>query len=79
MKREPAIPIHVAKAQLSKLIARALRGEDVRIARGKIPVVRLAPIEQIGGRVFGALKGKLRIDAGFFDALPERELSEWEK
>ena len=38
------VTIHQAKSQLSKLIARAEAGEEIVIARGKEPVVRLAPI-----------------------------------
>jgi prevent-host-death family protein len=74
------VTIHQAKTQLSKLIARAQAGEEIVIARGKEPVVRLAPVA--GGKrrpTFGALKGKLNIpDEFFFDPLPEDELKLWE-
>jgi len=30
-------------------------------------------------RMFGALKGKARTDAAFFEPLPARELDAWEK
>ena len=36
--------IHEAKSQLSKLVDRALEGEEVIIARAGKPVVRLAPV-----------------------------------
>jgi len=36
--------IHEAKTHLSKLIQKALAGEDVVIAKGGQPVVRLVPI-----------------------------------
>lgn len=39
------ITIHKAKTNLSKLIERALAGEEIVIARGKHPVVRLVPVE----------------------------------
>ena len=39
-----SVKVHEAKTNLSKLIARAQRGEEVVIARGKTPVVRLVPI-----------------------------------
>ena len=35
-----------AKAQLSKLIARAEAGEDVIIARNGVPTVRIVPLER---------------------------------
>ena len=38
------ITIHAAKTNLSKLIEAALAGEDVVIAKGAKPVVRLVPV-----------------------------------
>ena len=74
------VTIHKAKTQLSKLIARVQAGEEIIIARGKEPVVRLVPVAPgKRQRVFGALKGKLNIpDSFFFDPLPEEELKLWE-
>lgn len=69
--------VHEAKTNLSRLIAEALEGGDVVIARGSVPVVRLAPVEPRGRRVFGALKGKVAIDARFDEPLPEDELGGW--
>ena len=37
--------VHDAKTNLSRLIAEALAGGDVVIARGRVPVVRLVPVE----------------------------------
>lgn len=74
-----SIPIHKAKAGLSKLVARACAGEEVVIARGKRPLVRLVPVDRpLPERKFGALRGKLVVDDTFFDALPEAELAAWE-
>ena len=75
------VTIHEAKTQLSKLIARAEAGEEIVIARGKDPVVRLAPVtRKPHGRVFGAMKEKWPDlpDSFFFDPLPEDELRLWE-
>jgi len=74
------VTIHHAKTHLSKLIARAQTGEDVVIAKGKTPVVKivaLAPpkIE----RKFGRYKGRFRFDESFFDPLPDGDLALWEK
>ena len=75
----PPIPVHAAKTHLSRLIDRALAGEDVVIARGKHPVVRLVPVEPVVvSRQFGAMRGRLVIDDAFFDPLPEWELAAWE-
>ncbi|KAB2906827.1 type II toxin-antitoxin system prevent-host-death family antitoxin [Sphingopyxis indica] len=65
--------VHDAKTNLSKLIAAALDGRDVVIARGGRPVVRLVPVAPIGKRRFGALKGKIALDHRFNDPLPDDE------
>jgi prevent-host-death family protein len=63
--------IHEAKSQLSKLVDRALRGEEVIIARAGKPMVRLVPVrESDAPRKGGQWKGKVRI-AEDFDELPE--------
>jgi prevent-host-death family protein len=74
------VTIHEAKTQLSRLIARAEGGEEIVIARGDDPVVRLTPIKAARRRpTFGALKGQLTVpDAFFFDPLPEEILASWE-
>jgi prevent-host-death family protein len=73
------VTIQAAKANLSKLIEKARRGEEIVIARGSEPTVKLVPV---GGpsikRGFGALKGRLALDASFFEPLPENELTAWE-
>ncbi len=69
--------VHDAKTNLSKLIAAAMEGGEVVIARGAVPVVRLVPVTPRGSRRFGALKGKIVIDESFDDALPDDELSGW--
>ena len=70
--------VHEAKTHLSKLIARALAGEDVTIARGDTPVIKLVPIGAKPKREFGSLRGVIKLDDSFFDPLPEEELRAWE-
>lgn len=73
------ITVHHAKTQLSKLIEQACRGEEVIIARGRTPVVRLVPVGEISGkRQPGALRGKLHVGPDFFDPLPREESEGWE-
>jgi prevent-host-death family protein len=74
------VTVHQAKTQLSKLIARAEAGEEIVIARGRQPAVKLTPIrKRTTRRRFGALKGKFSLpDTFFFDPLPEEELKLWE-
>jgi prevent-host-death family protein len=79
----PTYTVHAAKTNLSKLIESAEAGEEVVIARGKKPVVRIVPIgtpaHVLRRRAFGALKGRLKLpDSFFFDPLPEDELEQWE-
>ena len=63
--------IHEAKSQLSKLVDRALQGEEVIIARAGKPVVRLVPLRQgETPRQGGQWHGQVRI-ADDFDQLPE--------
>ncbi len=70
--------IHAAKTQLSRLIERARRGEEVIIARGAEPVARLVPVDAPPAkRQFGAMRGRARVTDGFFDPLPASELAAW--
>ena len=69
--------VHDAKTNLSRLISEALAGGDVVIARGNVPVVRLVPVTPRGRRCFGVLKGKIAVDTGFAEPLPEDELKGW--
>lgn len=71
------INVHEAKTQLSKLLERAHRGEEVIISKGGKPYARLCPLEPLPPRTPGWLKGKLG-DA-FFEPLPEDELEAWER
>jgi antitoxin (DNA-binding transcriptional repressor) of toxin-antitoxin stability system len=72
------VTVHVAKTTLSKLIEAALAGEEVVIARGDKPVVRLVAIPQ-GRFQVGLLKDQL---AGpgpdFLSPMNEDELAAWE-
>ena len=74
------VTVHQAKTTLSKLIERALAGEEVVIARGDVPVVQLVPLDsEAPRRVFGVLKGKLQVTPAFFEPLPPEELAAWEQ
>src|SRR5208337_2570718 len=77
----PTYTVHEAKTHLSKLIERAERGEEVIIARGDKPVVRLEALKQKLKRQPGMLKGILPEipDSAFFEPLPEEELKFWEE
>jgi prevent-host-death family protein len=70
------VNIYDAKAQLSKLVDRALAGEEVIIARAGKALVRLVPVDDQAPRVPGLAKG--RVTDAFFEPLPEEELAAWE-
>jgi len=71
--------VHAAKTHLSKLLERAEAGEDVIIARGKKPVARLTAIHSTPrARKFGAMRGRAKVTAAFFEPLPPDELARWE-
>lgn len=71
--------VHEAKTNLSKLIERAEAGEEVIIARGDKPVVRLVPLAlKKHPRTPGQLAGLSEpSDDFFFAPLPEDELKLW--
>jgi prevent-host-death family protein len=72
------ITVHAAKTNLSKLIERAEAGEDIIIARGKDPAVKLVPVNPLAERRFGLFKGLAKVGPEFFEPLPEEELQAWE-
>jgi prevent-host-death family protein len=71
------ITIHKAKTELSKLIERACRGEEIVIARGKTPVVKLVPLLiTTQERVPGLWKGLVTCTPDAFDPLTDQELKD---
>ena len=70
--------VHQAKTNLSKLLRKAARGEEVIIARGKKPVAKLVGLSaRTKKRVPGRLKGKIWYAADAFDPLTKDELAGW--
>ena len=67
------VNIHEAKTQLSKLIQAALNGQQVIIAKGNKPVVRLEVLpEARGSRKIGNAKGLiLSMDDDFDEPLDD--------
>ena len=75
----PTVTIHEAKTNLSRLIEKACRGEEIVIARGSEPVVRLVALKDSKGhRQPGSLRGKIKLGPEFFEPLPPDELEHWE-
>ena len=68
------VNMHQAKTSLSRLVRRALEGEEVVIARNGEPLVKLVPVTVIRKpRVPGRLKGKIWISPDFDAPDPELE------
>ena len=66
------VNMHEAKTNLSRLVERARRGEDIVIARDGEPVVRLVPVDRVRGRrPVGAWAGRIRIHEDFDAPLPD--------
>jgi len=66
------VNIHEAKTHLSKLIQEAITGEDVIIAKGNKPVVRLVALpNQKLQRQLGTAKGKIVMTDDFDEPLDD--------
>ncbi|MDO8705796.1 MAG: type II toxin-antitoxin system prevent-host-death family antitoxin [Sulfuricaulis sp.] len=73
------INIHNAKTNLSRLIEKAAKGEEVVISRAGEPVARLVPIKTAAARRRkGLLKKKIKIRPGFYKPLPEEVIAAFE-
>ncbi|MES2204426.1 MAG: type II toxin-antitoxin system prevent-host-death family antitoxin [Pseudomonadota bacterium] len=68
--------IHEAKTNFSQLINQALAGEQIIIARGNKPLIKLVPFEEeLTPRHGGQLKGMMHIAEDFDAPLPENILN----
>jgi prevent-host-death family protein len=66
------VNVDEAKTHLSKLIDRAMAGEDIVIARAGKPMVRFVPVAaQPARRTPGSPRGQIRMSPDF-DELPEQ-------
>ncbi len=58
----PIVNIHEAKTHFSKLVDKAMKGEEIIIGKSGTPVVKLIAIrDKKTKRAPGALKGQIRI------------------
>ncbi len=66
------VNIHEAKTNLSKLIRKVVNGEEVIIAKGNKPIVKMVPIKgSKATRKLGSAKGKIKIAKKFDDPLED--------
>jgi prevent-host-death family protein len=72
--------MHEAKTQLSKLVERALSGEEIVIARDGEPGVRLVPVRRKALRPIGSRAATWLSDASVQESrapLSQEELEAW--
>jgi len=72
------VNVHTAKTNLSRLLDRVRKGEEIVIAKAGKPCAKLVPLDEAQDRKPGLLKG-WRLPDSFFDPLPTEELDAWEK
>jgi prevent-host-death family protein len=73
------VNLYEAKTQLSKLVEKAARGEEIVIAKAGEPKARLVPIARpVRNRRPGAWKGRVVIAPDFDAPLPEEVLAAFE-
>lgn len=66
------VNVHEAKTHLSRLIEEALAGEEIIIARGNEPVVRLVLVESARPqRTLGWAKGQIRMAEDFDESIDD--------
>jgi prevent-host-death family protein len=66
------VNVHEAKTNLSKLIQKVVDGEEVIIARGNQPIIKLVLIEKSKPkRRLGTAKGKIKIFDDFNEPLED--------
>jgi prevent-host-death family protein len=73
------VNIHEAKTHLSRLLEKALAGEEVVIMKAGKPLVRLTPVATAPTRrKIGTAKGDFDVPEDFNAPLPDRVLDEFE-
>jgi prevent-host-death family protein len=73
------VNLQAAKTHLSRLVDQAVAGEDIVIAKGNVPLVRLVRVDAPAvERKFGAYRELGPLPDSFFDPLPDDELDAWE-
>jgi prevent-host-death family protein len=62
--------VHEAKTHFSRLLERALAGEEIVITRSGEPLVKLVPAQRRGKPNFGFARGKIAMTPDF-DEIPD--------
>lgn len=74
------VNVHEAKTHFSRLLDRALAGEEVIVMKSGKPLVKLVPVESAPAtRKLGTAKGDFVVPDDFNAPLPDDILSEFER
>ncbi len=74
------VNVHEAKTHFSRLLDRALAGEEVIVMKSGKPLVKLVPVESAPAtRKLGTAKGDFVVPDDFNAPLPDGILSEFER
>ena len=73
------VNVHEAKTQLSQLLARVERGEEVTIARAGKPVARLVGVKPTEKRRLGAMAGQWVLPDWLLEPTSEEIIDLFEK
>ena len=74
------VNVHEAKTQLSKLLSRVEKGEEIIIANRGVPIAKLVPLQLKKTRLesLGRDRGRFVVPAEFDEPLPEDLLGAFE-
>ena len=72
------VNVHTAKTNLSRLLDRVRKGEEIVLARAGKPCAKLVPLDDARERKPGLLKG-WQLPDSFFEPLPPEDLEAWQK
>jgi antitoxin (DNA-binding transcriptional repressor) of toxin-antitoxin stability system len=76
LAKKSVYSMHEAKTNLSKLVKKALAGEEVILANGKTPVAKIVAFTEVPKRTFGSMKGRITWTENAFDPLTDEEMKE---
>ena len=66
------VTMHEAKTHLSRLVREAVEGEEIVIARGKVPLVRLVPLAGCPGRrTLGTARDLIAVSEDFDEPIED--------
>jgi len=71
------VTVYEAKTHLSRLLDEVEAGGEVVVTRNGVPCAKVVPMSKPRTVPLGFVKG--RIDAKFFEPLPQDELAAWEE